>query len=269
MVVLSIVATEVGAALAKGLFDELGSAGAVALRAAVAAVSLLALWRPRLVDYRTSDLLFSAALGLALAAMNLSFYAAMERIPLGITVALEFVGPLGLAVVTSRRALDLVWVVLAGGGVALLTRSEGQLDPWGIVLALLAGLFWAAYIVLSAQTGRRVPGGVGLTIAMTVSAFVLLPGGIASAGVALLEPGNLALGIVVGLVSSTLPYSLQFEALRKLPAGVVSILLSIEPAVATVVGLVMLGELLGLREIAGISLIVAASVGTTRSARAD
>ena len=268
LVLLAAASVQFGAGLAKTVFDEAGPGGTVFLRVLFATVVLMAVWRPRLKGWAGRDLLLAALFGLTLAGMNLAFYEALDRIPLGIAVTFEFVGPLGVAVASSRRALDVLWVVLAAAGILLLSDfgDFGSLDVPGVGLALLAGCFWAGYIVLSARTGQAFPGGAGLALAMAAASLVLLPVGIADAGGALLEPGVLGLGAAVAMLSSAIPYSLELEALRKLPAGVFGVLMSLDPAVAALAGYVVLGEILGGRELAAIGLVVAASAGAARSA---
>lgn len=202
--------------------------------------------------------------GLALACMNFAFYAALQRIPLGIAVAIEFVGPLVVAVAGSRRPLDLVWVALAAGGIALLAPwAGGGLDPLGVALALVAGACWGCYILLSARTGRLFPGGTGLALAMAVAAVALLAPGIAVARGALLNPLNLLEGAGVAIFSSAIPYSLEIEALRRMPARVFGILMSLEPAVAALVGFLLLREHLSPRDLSAIALVMAASLGVS------
>ena len=194
--------------------------------------------------------------------MNLSFYASIDRIPLGVAVTFEFVGPLGVAVFGSRRPLDLVWVGLAACGILLLSDfGSGDLDGLGVALALLAGAFWAAYILVAARVGQNIPGNDGLAIAMAVAAVLLIPVGVADAGADLLQPAVLAVGAAVALLSSVIPYTLELEALRRLPAGVFGVLMSLEPAVAALAGFVVLGEALGARELVAIALVAAASAG--------
>ena len=185
-------------------------------------------------------------------------------------VTLEFVGPLGVAVLGSRRARDLVWVVLAAIGIVLLSDIGGdsRLDPVGIALALFAGCCWAAYILLSARTGAVISGGGGLAMAMAVAALVALPAGIAQGGVGLLDPALLLSGLVVALASSVIPYSLELEALRRLPPGVFGVLMSLEPAVATLAGLLILGQGLGTLQVAAIALVIVASAGAAATAHA-
>jgi inner membrane transporter RhtA len=249
--------------LAKTLFDDLGSSGTVLLRTVFAAAVLFALWRPRVRGHGRSDLLTAAAFGVALAAMNFSFYAALDRIPLGVAVTIEFVGPLAVAVLGSRRPLDFTWVVLAAVGILLLARGGGAVELDGVLLALLAGFFWAMYILLSARTGRAFPGGSGLALAMVLGSVLLLPAGVADAGDALLDPGLLAAAFGVAMLSSAIPYSLELEALRRMPARVLGILLSLEPAVAALAGFVVLGEGLRLRDGVAIALVAAASAGAS------
>jgi inner membrane transporter RhtA len=268
LVLLSIFSVQLGAAIAKGLFEELGPGGTVFLRVGLAAPVLLLLWRPSVRGHARGDYLVAILFGLALAAMNFTLYQALDRIPLGVAVTLEFVGPLGVAVAGSRRMLDLLWVVLAAAGVLLLAPldvlGETDLDPAGVALALLAGLFWASYILLSARTGSIFPGGTGLVIALCVATAALVPVGIVGGGVALLDPTLLMAGFAVAMLSSAVPYSLELEALRKLPARVFGVLMSLEPAVAALVGFVILGERLGARAIAAVLFVTVAALGASR-----
>jgi inner membrane transporter RhtA len=262
LVLGAISSVQVGAALAKTLFDEIGAGGTVFVRVLFAAVVLVLVWRPQVSGLRRGDLWLAVLFGLTLAAMNLAFYSALDRIPLGITVTLEFVGPLGVAVAGSRGALDLLWVALAAAGILLLSDfGSADLDGLGVALALLAGGFWAAYILLSARVGRVFPGGSGLALAMVVAAALLLPVGVGDAGADLLVPWILAAGAAVALLSSAIPYSLELEALRRMPPGVFGVLMSLEPAVAALAGYVVLGEDLVPRELVAILLVVAASAG--------
>jgi len=267
LVLGAVASVQFGAALAKSLFDEVGAGGTVFLRVATAAIVLGLIWRPRVGGHGRRELGLAVAFGLALAGMNLAFYAALDRIPLGIAVTFEFVGPLGVAVYGSRRPLDLLWVGLAAAGILLLSGFGGaDLDGLGVALALLAGGFWAAYILLSVRVGRVFPGGGGLTLAMLVATVALAPIGVVEGGGELLVPWILAAGTVVGIMSSAIPYTLELEALRRLPAGVFGVLMSLEPAVAALAGFVLLGEALAAREIVAILLVVAASAGAARGA---
>jgi inner membrane transporter RhtA len=267
LVLFSIATVQFGAAIAKGLFDSLGPGGTVFLRISFAALVLFVLVRPKLRGHDRSGYLVATVFGLTLAGMNLSLYLAIDRIPLGVAVTLEFAGPLGVAIASSRRLLDLLWAALAAAGILLLAPLDvlggTNLDPVGVAFALLAGCLWAGYIILSARIGNAFAGGTGLVIALCVGAVVLLPVGIAGAGFALLNPGLLLAGFGVAMLSSAIPYSLELEALRKLPARVFGVLMSLEPAVATVVGLFVLGERLEVRAAAAIFLVTVAATGAS------
>ncbi len=268
LVLFSIFSVQLGAAIAKGLFDELGPGGTVFLRIAFAALVLLLLWRPPLRGHARGGYLIAGVFGLALVSMNFCVYLALDRIPLGIVVTLEFAGPLAVAVAGSRRALDALWVVLAAAGILLLAPigvlGETDLDPVGVALALLAACFWAAYILLSAKTGSAFPGGTGLVIALCVGTVALLPVGIIDGGTALLDPRLLLAGFGVAMLSAAIPYSLELEALRWLPGRVFGVLMSLEPAVAALVGFVVLGERLGIRAVAAVLLVTVAAAGASR-----
>jgi inner membrane transporter RhtA len=273
LVMFSIVSVQVGAAIAKTLFDTLGPGGAVFVRITFAALVLVLLVRPKLRGHDGTAYLVAGLFGLALAVMNLSFYQAIDRIPLGVAVTLEFVGPLGVAVAGSRRALDVLWVVLAAAGILLLAPlglfGGRDLDPWGVAFALFAGSLWASYILLSARTGSVFPGGTGLVIALCVGTLVLIPVGIADAGYALLDPKLLLAGFGVAMLSSAIPFSLELEALRKIPARVFGVLMSLEPAVAALAGLVLLGERLELRAVAAIVFVTVAAAGASLFSRRE
>jgi inner membrane transporter RhtA len=258
LVVVACTSPQIGAALAVTLFDELGPAGAAFLRLAFAAVILLVIWRPRLAG----DLRLPAAFGLALGLMNWTFYESLDRIPLAIAVTIEFTGPLLVAVIGSRRPLDGLWIALAAAGILLLVGpGGGSLDPVGVGFALIAAVCWMAYIYLSKSTGAAFPGGSGLAIAMVVGALVVLPAGVIQADGALLQPEMLGSALVVALLSSVVPYSLELEALRRLPEAVFGVLMSLDPAVAALVGFLALGQALDPREILGIAMVVVASAG--------
>jgi inner membrane transporter RhtA len=266
-VLFSIVSAQLGAAVAKSLFDSLGPGGTVFLRIAFAALVLFVLVRPKLGGHDRAGYLIAGLFGLALAGMNFSLYLAFDRIPLGVAVTLEFVGPLGVAVADSRRVLDLLWVVLAAAGILLLAPlgvlGGMDLDPVGVAFALLAGCRWACYILLSARTGSAFPGGTGLVIALCVGTLVLFPFGITGAGYALLDPKLLLAGFGVAMLSSAIPYWLDLEALRKLPARIFGVLMSLEPAVAALAGLVVLGERLEMRAVAAVLFVTIAAAGAS------
>jgi inner membrane transporter RhtA len=268
LVMGSIVSVQCGSALATTLFDSIGSAGAVLLRASFGALVLLAVTRGaplRARGWPHRDVLL---LGVAVAAVNLFFYAALERLPLGITVTLEFVGPLGVALFGSRRRRDVLWALLAAAGIVLLSDGGGGVDALGVALALTAGAFWAAYIVLSARVGAIEPGMAGATMAAVISAVLVAPLGIAQGGMELLDPSHLLVGLGVGVLATAVPYVFEIEALRHLPQAVFGVLMSLEPAVAAAIGFLALSQGLALIEVAAIALVVIASAGALRSAAA-
>jgi inner membrane transporter RhtA len=267
----SILSVQCGSALATQLFDSIGPAGAVLLRAAFGALALVAMMtlarrEPlRLGERPDRDVVL---LGAVVAAVNLFFYAALERLPLGITVTLEFVGPLGVALFGSRRPEDLLWALLAGAGIILLSGGTGgeAIDPLGVALALTAGVFWGIYILQSARVGALEPGIRGAMLAALVSAIVVAPFGIAQGGGAILSPAHLAIGAAVGVLSTAIPYAFEMEALRRLPNAVFGVLMSLEPAVAAAIGYLALSEDLSALEVCAIGCVVIASAGALRSA---
>ena len=264
-VLVGILSVQFGAAVAKDLFDRIDPTAMVFLRLLTSALVLLAIARPAMRARTREDWLVVAAFGATLGLMNWAIYQSFARIPLGIAVTIEFVGPLAIAVVGSRRARDLVWVGLAGIGVALLGfEPEGVTVP-GVLFALLAGASWAAYILLSASTGRRWPGLDGLAVASVLATVLLAGPAIATGGGALLEPDLLALGAAVGLLSSVIPYSFEMAALRTLRPAVFGILMSLEPAVAALAALVVLQEMLAPVQWLAMACVIVASVGATRS----
>lgn len=259
LVVIACLSPQLGAAFAVTLFDRLGPAGTAFLRLAFAAIVLWAIWRPRL----TGDLRLAGTFGVSLGLMNWSFYESIARLPLGIAVTIEFSGPLLVAVIGSRRPLDLLWVALAAAGIVLLVGpGGGGVDPVGVAFALAAAGFWMAYIFLNKRVGAAFPGGSGLALAMAVGAVIVLPVGVIQADGALGQPGLIGAAFVVALLSSVLPYSLDLEALRRLPESVFGVLMSLDPAIAAVVGFLLLQQELGLREVVAIALVVVASAGS-------
>jgi inner membrane transporter RhtA len=265
LVISGIVSVQVGAAIAKDLFDLVPPTAMVWLRLITSAVILLLMARPRLTGHSGGDWLVVLGFGVTLMTMNWAFYQSFARIPLGIAVTIEFLGPLTVAVIGSRRFLDLIWVALAAAGVALLGVSRASLTVAGVGFALLAGLAWAFYILLSAQTGRRWPGISGLAIAGMVGAIALAPPAIVEAGSALLDPTVLALGLAIGLLSSVIPYSFELTALRRIPPRVFSILMSLEPAVAALAAMILLEEFLSWVQWLAMACVVMASIGATRT----
>ncbi len=268
LVIVGVSSVQLGAAIAKSLFDELTPTGLVMLRLVFGALVLGLLFRPRVRGRSSHELHLALAFGLTLVTMNFCFYQAIDRIPLGIAVTLEFVGPLGIALLGSRRVTDLLWVSLAAAGIVLLAPGIGEdgLDAVGVAFALGAGVLWAAYITLSVRVGRAYSGPTGLVLAMAVGAVIALPFGIASAGSALLEPELLAAALAVAVLSAALPWSLELEALRRMPAHVFGVLMSLEPAIGALVGFFVLGERLGARAVVAIALVVIASAGAARGA---
>jgi len=268
LVVGAIASVQFGSAIAAKLFDTIGPGGAVWLRLLFGTVILLALWRPRMRGYTRRQLVLACVFGLVLGFMNLSFYDALHRIPLGIAVTLEFVGPLTVAVAGSRRPIDLVWIGIAAAGIVALTQGDTHsLNALGVAFALLAGALWGTYILVNARVGQAFEGGTGLALAMCFASLVILPFGIAQGGSHLLEPRSLALGAAVGLLSSAIPYSFELEALRRIKPSVFGVLMSIEPAMAALAGFIVLGQGLGVRTLLGIALVVVASVGAARRTR--
>jgi inner membrane transporter RhtA len=256
-----VVSVQCGSATATTLFDQVGPAGAVLYRLLFAAILLLAIWRPVLMEAGREGLVLVLAFGATLAAMNLCFYESLERIDLGIAVTFEFVGPLLVGLLASRRPLDLVWVACAAAGVLLLTRPSGSASAAGIGFALLAGGFWAAYILLSARVGRAFAGGRGLALAMGIGAALMVIPGTAAAGGDLFSPGAAAVGAATAVLSSVIPYSLELEALRRMAVGTFGVLMSLEPAVAALIGLIALDQSLATIDALGIALVVVASAG--------
>ncbi|HEY4845685.1 MAG TPA: EamA family transporter [Candidatus Dormibacteraeota bacterium] len=264
----AIASVQVGATVAKHLFVFLGPTGTVFLRVGFGAGILLAIARPRWSRFDARQWRSIVLFGLIIAGMNLSFYQAIARIPLGIAVTIEFIGPLGVAVAGSRKRLDFAWAAMAAAGVSLLSFGGGSVNPLGVLFALAAAAGWASYIVLGQRVGRMVPGPDGLALALTVSGLALLPFGIAGAGSRLRDLHNLGLGLVVAILSSAIPFSLEFAALRRLSSQAFGILMSLEPAMGAAAGFVFLGQRLSLRDLLAIALVIVASAGATRTAAA-
>lgn len=268
-VLLAVLSVQGGAAIAKGLFPALGAMGTVGLRVVLSALILLAVFRPQWTRFTAAQWRAVVPYGVVLGAMNLVFYLSLSRIPLGLAVTLEFIGPLGVAVAGSRRALDLVWVGLAAAGIALIAPWNGSgVDPLGVVLALAAGALWAGYILLGGRVSQILPGGAAVAVGMAIAAIAVLPVAVASGGLGRLSPGMLAAGVGVALLSSAVPYTLEMVALKALPARTFGILMSLEPAMAALAGLVFLKEILTLPQWAAVMLVIAASVGAAVTARA-
>ncbi len=266
LVVVGLACQEVGAALAVLLFPEVGPLGMVMLRLVFSAVLLLLIARPGLRGHTRDGWLAVLGFGLVLALMNALFYLALARLPLGVTVTIEVLGPLVLSIVASKRRSAWLWALLAFAGVvALAGGGWDRLDPLGVLFALGAAASWAFYILASARVGREFRGLDGLALAMTAGALIALPFGILTAGSALLRPDLLALGAAVAVLSSTIPYALELIALRRLPAAVFAILMSLSPATAALAGWLLLGQDLTLLEVCGIALVITASIGAVRA----
>ena len=264
LVLIGIMSVQFGAAVSKDQFDQIPPVGMVMLRLVTSSLILLAIARPRLGGRTVRDWRPVLALGLALGAMNWAFYESFARIPLGVAVTIEFIGPLTIAAIGSRRPRDLVWVGLAALGIAIFGAGPTKVDALGFGLALVAGGCWALYIVSTAATGRRWAGVEGLAVASTVATLAIAPFAVATAGARLLEPRLLALGALVSLLSSVIPYSLEMAALRTLPPRVFGILMSLEPAAAALVAAVLLREWLTPPQLLAMACVTAASLGATR-----
>jgi inner membrane transporter RhtA len=261
----SIASVQFGSAFAAKLFDQAGPGGVVFLRLGLSGALLLAISRPTLRGRTRADLGAALAFGLVLGSMNWSFYEALDRLPLGVAVTIEFLGPLAVAVAGSRRALDLLWVLLAGGGVALLALrgSHHGITAFGVVLAMFAGTCWAMYILLSKRVGSAFAQLDGLAIALGVGTLLVVPAGVIEGGGALGRPGVLAGGLAVALLSSLIPYSLEIVALRRLSSATFGLLMSLEPAMAALAGVLVLRQSLSGILLVAVAMVIAASVGTT------
>jgi len=269
LILVSIVCVNAGAAFAKHLFTSYGALGTVFLRVFFAALVLWIWARPRWRELTTTGWRTTLLFAFALAAMNASYYMALDRLPLGLAVTIEFVGPLSIALWQSHRLLDTIWVLLAAAGIALLNPLSGVLDPIGIGFALAAGFFWGSYIVLGQRLGGTLPGQQGLALAMAAAALMLVPVGAVPAAPVVTDGFWLMVAIAVALLSSVIPYTLEIEALRRMPTRLFGILMSLEPAVAALMGLLILGEALNGKQVIAIALVMAASYGAMRFARAS
>lgn len=266
LVLGSMVSTQLGSTLAKSLFGQVGPLGLVTLRVGLSALMLLAWQRPRWRGHSAHEYRLLVGFGLSLIVMNSLYYASIARIPIGVAVAIEFSGPLLVALLHSRRWIDGLWVALAAMGIVLLSPwNTDALDSLGVIFALLAGVAWGCYIPLSAQVGRAFQSGEGLALAMAIGGMLLLPLGLAADGRAILSPTMLGLGLGVALLSSAVPYSLEMAALRRLPVQVFGVLLSLEPAIASLISFVGLGETLTLPMILAVGLIMTAAAGVSVS----
>lgn len=268
ILILAMISIQFAASQAKQLFPVLGVAGTSALRLLFASIILMIVFKPWRTRFNQSVLIYGGSLGL----MNLSFYFALQRIPLGICVALEFMGPLGVAIFSSRKKVDLLWALLAGTGIILLLPGETavtRLDPIGMILALLAGLFWGLYIVFGKKAGNAISGGVAASAGMLVAAIIVLPVGLGMDGGKMLTLSALPLALMVAVFGSALPYSLEMVALKNMPSQTFGVLMSLEPAVAALMGLIFLGETLTLLQWAAVSCVIISSLGSTLTQARD
>jgi inner membrane transporter RhtA len=266
MVITSIASLQCGSALSTKLFDQLGVAGTNFLRTLAGALVLCLLARPIPGRDRTDRVLL-LGFGAIVALTSIAFYSAIDRLPLGIAVTVEFSGPLTVAVLASRRRLDVAWAALAAVGVLLLSGAleGGPVDRVGLAFAFLSAAGWAAYILVGQRVGRRMPELGAIATSTVIAAIILIPSGIAGASSEMLSPGPLATAVAIGVLSVAVPISLEVSALRTLPSRVYGILTSLEPALAALAGLVLLGQHLGARDAVAICCVVVASLGAARS----
>jgi inner membrane transporter RhtA len=263
----AIASVQVGATFARQLFAFVGPSGAVFLRVALGALILLAIRRPGRSRLSGTQWQSVIIFGLVIAGMNLCFYQAIARIPLGVAVTIEFLGPLGVAIAGSRKPLDFAWAALAAAGVAILSfKGGGSVSAVGLAFALAAAVGWACYILISQRVGRIVPGPNGLALALAIAGVALLPFGVASAGARLLLPHNLLAGTLVAVLSTAIPFSLEFAALRRLSSQVFGVLMSLEPAMGAAAGFIFLAQRLAPQDLVGIVLVMVASVAATLTA---
>jgi inner membrane transporter RhtA len=267
-ILLAVFSVQGGATIAKGFFPVIGAAGTAAVRLGLSAIILLAVFRPPARRFTAAQWRAIVPYGVTIGIMNLLFYQALVRIPLGLTVTLEFVGPLGVAIFGSRRWLDAIWIVLAAIGIALIApwQSGSAIDPLGVAIALLTGAGWAAYIVLGGRVSQLLTGGVAVATGMSIATLTVLPFALAGGGLASLAPRLYAAAVALAVLSSALPFTLEMNALRALPGRTFSILMSLEPAVAALCGLALLGEHLTKAQWVAVGLVIAASAGATATA---
>ncbi len=263
-VFIAIVSLQGGASIAKGLFPVVGAQGATALRLFFASLFMLAIWRPWRTPVPNGNRLPILAYGTVLGCMNLSFYMSLQTVPLGLAVALEFIGPLMVAVIASRKLIDILWVAMAAAGIAMLLAlgpKTSHVDPAGAAQALFAGVCWGLYIVFGKRAGANGGQGHAAGYGVIIAALIVIPVGVAHAGTALLSPALLPVALIVGLLTSAIPYSLEMVALSRMPQRIFGVLMSLEPALGALSGFLFLQERLNLLQIAAVGLIMAASAG--------
>ena len=269
VLLISMISIQSGASLAKSLFPLIGAPGVTALRLALGTLILVVVFKPWRLRFSKEQRLPLLFYGLSLGAMNYLFYLSLQRIPLGIAVALEFTGPLAIAMLGSRRLIDFLWIALAVGGLLLLLpihEFSGNLDPVGVAFALGAGFCWAMYIFFGKRAGNA-GGGASVSLGMIVGACAILPFGVASAGTSMFSMSVLPLALLLGVFSSALPYGLEIVALKQLPAQTFGILMSMEPVLAALSGIIFLGEQLNVAQWVALACIIVASIGATLTIR--
>jgi inner membrane transporter RhtA len=267
-VLLAIISVQCGAAIAKSLFPAIGAAGTASIRIGVSALILLLAYRPNLKSITREQWKIVVPYGLSLGAMNLIFYLAIERIPIGLAVTLEFIGPLLVAIIGSKRLIDYCWILLAAAGIVLIAPwSNERIDPLGVLFALIAGGLWAAYIVLGGKISRIMNDGQAVSTGMLFAAILILPFGFYENGLANLTPKLFGMGVALALLSSAIPFTLEMKALGQLPPRTFSILMSLEPAAASICAFIFLQENLSFYEILAVVCVVVASAGSTLTAK--
>ena len=263
-VLLAIISVQCGAAIAKTLFPAIGAAGTASIRIGISALILLIAYRPNLKEITREQWKIVIPYGLSLGAMNLIFYLAIERIQIGLAVTLEFIGPLLVAIIGSKRWVDYCWVLLAAAGIILIAPwSNDRIDPLGVLFALIAGGLWAAYIVLGGKISKIMNGGQAVSTGMLFAALLILPFGFYENGLANLTPKLFGMGVALALLSSAIPFTLEMKALGQLPPRTFSILMSLEPAAASICAFIFLQENLSFYEILAVVCVVVASAGST------
>lgn len=267
LILVAAFSVQGGAAIAKGIFPVIGVAGTAAIRVVLSAIILMAVFRPAVHRFTAAQWRAVVPYGITIGVMNLLFYQALARIPLGLAVALEFMGLLAVAIVGSRRALDVIWVVLAMAGIAVIApfQADGAVDPIGVTYALLTGACWATYIVLGGRVSQRLDAGVAVAIGMAIAALVITPYALVDGGISQFAPGLVVPCIALAMLSSALPFTLEMKALRLLPSRTFSVFMSLEPVIAALCGLVLLGEHLTRTQWIAVALVVVASAGATSS----
>ncbi|MEO8240314.1 MAG: DMT family transporter [Flavobacterium sp.] len=267
-VLLSIISVQCGAAIAKSLFPAIGSVGTTSIRIGISAIILLLVYRPNLFQITPKQWKIVVPYGLSLGAMNLIFYLAIERIPIALAVTLEFIGPLLVAIIGSRRLIDYCWVLLAAAGIILIAPwSNERINPLGVLFALIAGALWAAYIVLGGKISKIMNSGQAVSTGMLFAAVLILPFNFYETGLANLTPKLFGMGIALALLSSAIPFTLEMKALGQLPPRTFSILMSLEPAAAAICAFIFLHENLTFYEVLAVVCVVIASAGSTLTAK--